>query len=60
MNTAQLRNLALKEVGTRLAVALDTNVFVRPGWPAALIRCQQETGAGLVVPLILDRDVWPP
>lgn len=56
MNTAQLRNLALKEVGTRLAVALDTNVFVRPGWLAALIRCQQETGASLVVPLILDRD----
>ncbi len=56
MNTAELRNLALKEVGTRLAVGLDTNVFVRPGWLGALIRCQRDTGVSMVSPLILDRD----
>lgn len=55
-NTGELRNRALREATTRLAVCLDTNVFVRAGWLAPLIRCQQETGASQVVPLILDGD----
>lgn len=55
-NTAELRNRALREATTRLAVCVDSNVFVRPGWLAPLIRCQRETGASQVVPLILDGD----
>jgi Glycosyl transferase family 2 len=55
-NTAELRNLALRHATTRLAACLDTNVFVRPNWLTPLIQCQQETGASLVVPLVLDRD----
>jgi hypothetical protein len=55
-NTAELRNLALPQATTRLAVCLDTNVFVRPNWLAPLVRCQQETGASLVVPLVLEGD----
>jgi Glycosyl transferase family 2 len=55
-NTAELRNLALRQATTRLAACLDTNVFVRPNWLTPLIQCQQETGASLVVPLVLDRD----
>lgn len=54
LNTPQLRNLALLQATTRLAVCLDTNVFVRPGWLAPLIRCQRDTGASLVVPLVLE------
>jgi hypothetical protein len=54
--TSALRNRALRETTTRLAVCLDSNVFVRPGWLAPLIRCQRETGASQVVPLILDGD----
>src|SRR3989338_501792 len=55
-NTAQLRNLALKEIKTRLAIFLDTEVFVRPGWLEPLIACQAETGASLITPLVQDRD----
>ena len=56
MNGAELRNYACKKVTTRLAVFLDSDVFVRPGWLAPLVACQNETGAALVSPLILDRD----
>jgi hypothetical protein len=56
LNTAQSRNIGLRRAGTRLAACLDTDVFVRPGWLGPLVRCQAETGAALVVPLILDRD----
>jgi hypothetical protein len=54
--TGALRNRALRETTTRLAVCLDSNVFVRPSWLAPLIRCQRETGASQIVPLILDGD----
>lgn len=56
LNTAELRNIALSETKTRLAVCLDTNVFVRPNWLAPLIQCQRETGASMVVPLVLEGD----
>jgi GT2 family glycosyltransferase len=53
LNTAHLRNIGLRKTKTRLAVCLDTNVFVRPNWLTPLIECQQETGASMVVPLVL-------
>jgi hypothetical protein len=55
LNGAQLRNIGLREAKTRLAVCLDTNVFVRPKWLAPMIRCQVETGASEVVPLCVDQ-----
>jgi len=55
MNTAELRNLALKETKTGYAACIDADVFVRPGWLEPLMRCQRETGAALVVPMVLDR-----
>ncbi len=54
LNQAQARNLALREVKTRLAVVIDNDNITYPGWLDALITCQQETGAGMVVPLILE------
>lgn len=54
LTTPELRTIKLREVKTRLAVCLDTNVFVRPGWLAPLIQCQTETGAAMVVPLVLE------
>jgi glycosyltransferase involved in cell wall biosynthesis len=56
LNTAELRNVGLRETKTRLAVCIDTNVLVRPNWLTPLIQCQQETGASMVVPLVLERD----
>ncbi len=55
LNTAQARNKALKLVQTRLAIFIDTDVFVRPGWYEPLVRCQNETGADMVAPIVLDR-----
>jgi Glycosyl transferase family 2 len=56
LNGPEARNIALRQTETRLAVCLDTNVFVRPNWLTPLIRCQQETGASMVVPLVLEED----
>ena len=56
LNQAQSRNIGLREVRTRLAVTMDDDVMVRPGWLSALLRCQAETGAVMVVPLILEAD----
>jgi hypothetical protein len=55
LNQAQARNLALREATTRLAAVIDNDCIVFPGWLGALIACQQETGAGMVVPLILEK-----
>jgi hypothetical protein len=55
-NGAELRNLALSTIRTRLAVFLDTDVYVRPNWLGPLLQCQRETDADLVVPVILDRN----
>jgi glycosyltransferase involved in cell wall biosynthesis len=55
-NGADLRNFALGKIMTRLAVFVDSDVYVRPGWLEPLVRCQRETGAALVSPLILDRN----
>jgi GT2 family glycosyltransferase len=50
----QSRNIALKAVRTRLAAIVENDVIVRPGWLTALLKCQKETGAAMVVPLILE------
>lgn len=55
INQAQARNIGLRETKTRLAVQMDNDNFVRPGWLEALVRCQQETNAVMVVPVILER-----
>ena len=55
LNTAQARNRALKLVETRLAIFLDTDVFVRPGWYEPLVKCQLESGVEMVTPIVLDR-----
>ena len=54
LNCSEARNIGLKLATTRLSVCMDNDVFVRPGWLPPLIRCQNETSAGLVVPLILE------
>lgn len=56
LNCAQARNLGLREARTKLAACLDNDVFPRAGWLAPLLRCQEETGAGLVVPLMLENE----
>jgi GT2 family glycosyltransferase len=50
------RNIGLRATTTRLAVLMDNDVFVRAGWLTPLIRCQQETGAGMVVPVVLETE----
>lgn len=40
-------------IDTRYAVFIDNDVLVMPGWLEALVRCADETGAGIVGPLYL-------
>jgi GT2 family glycosyltransferase len=54
LNCAEARNLGLRAAKTKLAACLDNDVYPRAGWLAPLLRCQEETGAGLVVPLMLE------
>ena len=54
LNASQSRNIGLRAAKTRLAAVMDNDVLVRPGWLEAMIRCQVETGAAMVAPLILD------
>ncbi len=54
LNPAQARNIGLRATKTRLAVLMDNDVLVRPDWLAPLIRCQVETGAAMVVPIVLE------
>ena len=54
LNCSESRNIGLKLATTRLSVCMDNDVFVRPGWLPPLVRCQNETSAGLVVPLVLE------
>ena len=56
VNQAQARNIGLREARTRLAVVMDDDVYVRPGWLEALVRCQQETGAVMVIPNMLETE----
>src|SRR3989338_74591 len=54
LNQAQARNLGLRQATTRLAVVMDNDNFVQPGWLDAMLRCEQETGAVMVTPAILE------
>lgn len=48
-------NLGLRMIDTPLAVTIECDTFPRPGWFAPLVECQRETGAMMVVPLVLER-----
>ena len=54
LNCSESRNIGLKLAKTRLSVCMDNDVFVRPNWLPPLIRCLNETSAGMVVPLLLE------
>lgn len=58
LNPAQGRNIGLRAAKTRLAVLIDNDVHVRPGWFEPLLECRHETGATMVVPLMLELDNW--
>lgn len=55
LNAGESRQQGLKLCKTRLAVTMENDVYVREGWLDALVRCQVETGAALVDPLILEK-----
>jgi glycosyltransferase involved in cell wall biosynthesis len=54
LNPSESRNIGLTESKTRLAILMDNDVLVRPNWLSPLISCQNETGAAMIVPLVLD------
>ena len=56
LGPARSRNIALKSIKTRLAVLMENDVIVRKGWLEPLLKCQKETGAAMVVPLILETE----
>jgi glycosyltransferase involved in cell wall biosynthesis len=56
LNQAQARNIGMRAATTRFAVLMDDDVMVRPGWLGALLDCQRETGAVMVVPVILESE----
>jgi glycosyltransferase involved in cell wall biosynthesis len=56
LNQAQARNIGLRAATTHLAVVMDDDVFVRPGWLRGLLDCQRETGAVMVVPVVLETE----
>ena len=53
-NPAEYRNIGLRETKTKLAVLMDNDVYVRPGWLSSLVDCQGATQADMVVPLVLE------
>ncbi len=48
----QARNLAIPHATGRHVIFIDNDVMVAPGWLDALIACADETGAGIVTPLV--------
>lgn len=55
LNPSEGRNIGLREATTELVAFIDTDVRPRAGWLEALVVCQRDTGAGIVVPVILER-----
>lgn len=49
----EARNLAAAEVTREFVIIHDNDVFPEPGWAEALVRCADETGAGMVGPLVM-------
>jgi glycosyltransferase involved in cell wall biosynthesis len=47
------RNTALPFVDTKYVVFIDNDVVFAEGWLSAMVKCAEETGAGLVTPTIL-------
>lgn len=54
VNQAEVRNVGLRMADTSLAVLADNDCYPQHGWLDALVDCQRETGAVMVVPLILE------
>lgn len=46
------RNLAMEHVDREFVVSVDNDVIPHPGWIDRMIECADETGAGVVGPLI--------
>lgn len=55
LTAAESRNIGLRKARTRLAAILESDVYARPGWLEALVRCQQETQAAMAAPIILEK-----
>lgn len=49
----EARNLATAHVSTEFVVFLDNDTEVGPGWLEGLERCARESGAAVVVPVVL-------
>lgn len=56
LNQSESRNIGLREAKTRLAVLMDNDVYVRPNWLEPLLQCERESGAVMVVPVILETE----
>jgi len=54
LNQSEVRNRGLERAATRLAVLADNDAYTRTGWLDALVACHRDTGAAMVVPLILE------
>ncbi len=50
----QARNLGTRHARGKYLVFVDNDIFVEPGWLASLVRCADDTGAGVVGPLYLE------
>lgn len=48
----EARNLGLVECDREYVIVHDNDVFPRPRWAEALVQCADETGAGMVGPLV--------
>ena len=51
----QAKCLAIPFIETEFALFIDNDVLVEPDWLPTLLACAQETGAGAVAPLYLER-----
>ncbi len=47
----QARNIGMQHANGRYLVFMDNDAIVKPGWLEAMIKCAEETGAGVVGPL---------
>jgi GT2 family glycosyltransferase len=51
----EARNLALDHVNTELVALVDNDTLVDTGWLESLERCLRETGAAIVMPVVLEQ-----